>query len=358
MPEKKKDALEKADEFLLQLTPQIVKSYINKDATMQETTMFLNLCAKFKLDPFKREIYLIKYGSTPATYVVGYEVYLKRADRSGKWAGMESGTTGSLESKDLKAWVKIHRKDWSLPLYHEVEYDEYVQKRYDNQQQRKVPTKFWAGKPKTMLKKVAISQGMRMAFPDELGGMPYTSEEMPVEHDQMPKGDIIVEGKAVEEPPKEAEAIVEGTLIELTDEVIEEVEKTEDPTPTSPGETATKTVENEEEEQPLVLEPDLPGEGEVDAELIAMRNAIAQKIELLISHFGRNKKAMLAKIHTRIKEAFDTTRRTIPDDLNHQEAHFILELLDRSITHDENQLKLDEKEGEDNEPVRSDTQED
>jgi uncharacterized protein YyaL (SSP411 family) len=30
-----------------------------------------------------------------------------------------------------------------------------------------------------MIKKVAISQGFRLCFSDELGGMPYTKEEMP-----------------------------------------------------------------------------------------------------------------------------------------------------------------------------------
>jgi hypothetical protein len=36
----------------------------------------------------------------------------------------------------------------------------------------------WASKPITMLKKVAMAQAFRLAFPDELGGMPYTSDEL------------------------------------------------------------------------------------------------------------------------------------------------------------------------------------
>ena len=39
----------------------------------------------------------------------------------------------------------------------------------------------WKEKPVTMIKKVAIVQGFRMAFPDEFGGMPYTAEELPDE---------------------------------------------------------------------------------------------------------------------------------------------------------------------------------
>ena len=33
--------------------------------------------------------------------------------------------------------------------------------------------------PNFMLKKVAIAQGFRLAFPDELGGLPYLAEELP-----------------------------------------------------------------------------------------------------------------------------------------------------------------------------------
>jgi hypothetical protein len=37
----------------------------------------------------------------------------------------------------------------------------------------------WFSKPRTMLKKVAIGQGFRLCFPDELGGMGYLEEEVP-----------------------------------------------------------------------------------------------------------------------------------------------------------------------------------
>ena len=40
------------------------------------------------------------------------------------------------------------------------------------------PNKFWASKPITMIKKVAISQAFRLAFPDEFDGLPYTSDEV------------------------------------------------------------------------------------------------------------------------------------------------------------------------------------
>jgi len=182
----------------IELTPKTIKAYINQYATDQEIALFLNQCAMFQLNPFKREIYLIKYSTKdPATFVVGYEVYLKRAERSDKWNGLESGTI--VEGENLKAWAKVYRKDWTAPLYHEVYLDEYIQ--YKDEWQdgaktgKKVPTKFWASKPKTMLKKVAISQAFRMAFPDEFAGMPYTAEEMSVDHAKLPVAEIVVDAK-------------------------------------------------------------------------------------------------------------------------------------------------------------------
>jgi phage recombination protein Bet len=157
---------------LLKLTPQNVVQYINPRASKEEVILFLNQCHMFGLNPFKREIYLIKYSKDDhAQFVVGYETYLKRADRSQKWDGISFGTEGS--GSDLKAWCKVYRKDWKEPLVHEVDFVEYAQYKKGGGLNR-----FWEQKPKTMLKKVVIAQALRMAFPDEFAGMPYIVEEV------------------------------------------------------------------------------------------------------------------------------------------------------------------------------------
>ena len=173
MKNEREQSLAKLEAGLIKIDATAVKAYICATATKEEIVLFLNQCKIYNLNPFKREIYLIKYGSYPADIVVGYQVYLKRAERTKNWAGMESGTRGSLKKKDLIAWVKIYRKDWKRPLYHEVEWDEYVKLKKDG-----TVTKFWAKMPKTMLKKVVISQGYRLAFPDEMGDLPYIVEEI------------------------------------------------------------------------------------------------------------------------------------------------------------------------------------
>lgn len=210
-----------AESAAIELTAATIKRYVNPYANDQEIALFLNQCVMFGLNPFKREIYLIKYGSNePATFVVGYESYLKRADRTGGWGGMESGTVDGPDGRPVSAWVKVFRKDWAHPLIHEVYFNEYCQYKdevvWENGAKkktgRKVPTKFWAEKPRTMLKKVAIAQAIRMAFPDEMGGMPYTAEEMPVEHDRLPTAEIVTGS------PKTGDRPVPAPLPRIRDE--------------------------------------------------------------------------------------------------------------------------------------------
>jgi phage recombination protein Bet len=138
-----------------------------------QKAQFIALCREFSLNPFKREIYGVPYGDK-FNIIVGYEVYIKRANRSNLLDGIERGTKGS--GSNLVAWIKIYRKDWKIPLYHEVDYSEYVQlNKY------KKPNQMWSTKPKTMLMKVATAQAFRLCFPEDFAGMPYTSDEIALE---------------------------------------------------------------------------------------------------------------------------------------------------------------------------------
>jgi phage recombination protein Bet len=160
---------------------ETVRKFICPDATDQEILLFAHQCKSYKLDPFTREIYLIKYGGEKAQAIVGYEEYLKRADRTKNWAGLETGVELTDVGLPRIAWAKVYRRDWTAPLYHEVHYTEYLQTRRDKQDNKIKPTRFWREKPITMLKKVAVAQAMRMAFPTEFGGLPYIEEELHLE---------------------------------------------------------------------------------------------------------------------------------------------------------------------------------
>ena len=61
-----------------------IKKYIAPNATDKELFMFMGISKSYGLNPLKREIHFVKYGSAPASIIVGYEIYLKRAERTGK----------------------------------------------------------------------------------------------------------------------------------------------------------------------------------------------------------------------------------------------------------------------------------
>lgn len=147
---------------------------------------FMQIASAFKLNPFKREIHVSVYGDN-FSVIIGYEEFIKRAERSKQLDGWSVRTEGDVNLSDfrksnLKAIFECHRKDRRHAFTWEVDYLEYVQttKEYvDGKPTGKMrPNKFWQEKPKHMIKKVAIAQGFRLCFSDELGGMPYTEEEL------------------------------------------------------------------------------------------------------------------------------------------------------------------------------------
>ena len=122
------------------------------------------------LDPLKKEIHLIPYwDDKQKRYViqpiVAYTEYLKRAEASGKLDGWEI-EFGLDEELGRFATVTIYRKDRSHPVKWTV-YEKEVRKE----------TRTWEEQPLFMLKKVAISQAFRIAFPAETAHLPYEDAE-------------------------------------------------------------------------------------------------------------------------------------------------------------------------------------
>ena len=165
------------------VTAEKINDYMNvfgiaSSLTDNEKKQFIEIAVASQLNPFKREIYCIPYMTSvkqsdgsykkerKLSILTGYETYLKRAERSGKLNGWNVEISGAGEARLAK--IIIHRKDWQYPLIHEIPFHEY---REDN--------KMWKEKPTTMLKKVAMAQGFRLAFPDEMNGVPYLAEELP-----------------------------------------------------------------------------------------------------------------------------------------------------------------------------------
>ena len=85
--------------------------------TEPEKLQFIEIAQAFHLNPFKREIHVAVYGEGEyrrLSIITGYEVYLKRAERTGKLDGWKAWVEG--EGDAMKALVEIHRKDWAEPF--------------------------------------------------------------------------------------------------------------------------------------------------------------------------------------------------------------------------------------------------
>ena len=190
---------------------------LTSNLNKSEVQQFIEIASAFGLNPFKREIYASKYGSN-FSIIVGYEVYIKRAERTERLSGWHVTTEGTNDpdpkKNTLKAIITINRKDFQHPFIHEVLFNEYAQRTKEGQL-----NKFWREKPITMIKKVAIAQGFRLCFSDELGGLPYTKEELDTEEGT----GTVIESKPTKqkEPAKPQQAAKDKKLI------ADEIEKAE-----------------------------------------------------------------------------------------------------------------------------------
>lgn len=187
------------------LTPSIVKRYLvsgTGTVSDQDVMMYMMLCRNAQLDPFRREAYLIKYSndpSEPATVVIGKDTFTKRAEAAPDYRGMQAGViverdgeiveqVGSFtraSDKILGGWAKVWKADREVPYYVTVAYDEYYGRKRDGS-----PTKMWKEKPATMIRKVALMQALREAFPDSLGGMYDASEMSHVDVSNLPTNEV------------------------------------------------------------------------------------------------------------------------------------------------------------------------
>jgi phage recombination protein Bet len=171
----------------VKLTGATVKNYLTRgdaDVTDQEVVMFINLCKYQKLNPFLNEAYLVKFKSkngnpSQAQLITSKEAYMKRAEAQEEFNGFEAGVIvlrnneivemeGSFTiqgDKLVGGWAKVYRKDRDHPVVSKVSMGEYS-----------TGKSTWNSMPATMIRKVAIVNALREAFPAALGAM-YTEDD-------------------------------------------------------------------------------------------------------------------------------------------------------------------------------------
>lgn len=172
------------------LTADTVRNYLTSGSEKpsdQEVLMFIELCKAQHLNPFVRDAYLVKFGTQPAQIIVGKDVFIKRANDNPNFNGMKAGIVvltkdGQMQEREgalkipgeqiIGGWCEVYLKDKDFPVRSVVSFEEYAQKTKAGQL-----NSMWASKGATMIRKVAQSQALREAFPNELRGL-YQQEEM------------------------------------------------------------------------------------------------------------------------------------------------------------------------------------
>jgi phage recombination protein Bet len=167
----------------------LIRDQIMPGASNDELMLFVQVASSRGLDPFRKHIYAVSRRSKEGnnwidkwSYQVSIDGLRLIAERSGRYEGQTlpqwCGPDGIWREVWLEdgppaaAKVGVYIKGAREPLYAIALYRTFVQKTREGE-----PTKFWKEMPEHMLAKVAESQALRKAFPEEAGGL-YTPEEM------------------------------------------------------------------------------------------------------------------------------------------------------------------------------------
>jgi phage recombination protein Bet len=173
-------------------TVNTIRATVAKDATNSELEMFLHLCNHYQLDPFRKEIWFIKYGgqSSEPTIMTSRDGYLKIAQSHPEYQGImsqevrendqfyldaASGTVSHQFAQPISrrgiivgAWATVKRRGFD-PVSVFVNFDEY-----------KGNSKIWKQYPSAMIIKVAESFALKRQF--GITGL-VTREEMDARQD-------------------------------------------------------------------------------------------------------------------------------------------------------------------------------
>lgn len=187
----------------VKFTSQDIRERLCPNATDSELALCVELCNRQHLNPFTKEVYLVKYGNAPASIITSYQVFNRRANRQESYGGIKSGVVVMREGQIVKkrgsavykqvgeqllgGWAEVQFKDGKEPAYVELALSDYSTGKSN-----------WAKMPGVMIEKCAKAGAWRLAYPDEFGGM-YTGEEMDQKVAQdMRAGTQAVEAESVE----------------------------------------------------------------------------------------------------------------------------------------------------------------
>jgi phage recombination protein Bet len=161
---------------------------VGSNITNQEIVIFMEMCKYQRLNPFVKDVYLIKFGKA-AQMVTSVNVMTQRLNEYSSMEGWNAGTLvinkttgeelykkGTFFNKDTEtlvgAWFEASIKGWKTKWENTVSIDEYF--KYDSYGK---PQGQWGSMTATMIVKCVIAASARRLLPGEFKGV-YTSEEL------------------------------------------------------------------------------------------------------------------------------------------------------------------------------------
>lgn len=172
-----------AQRSLDNLTPTDIKKFICPDATEAEANVFVRYCMSMGLDPFAKQIHLVKFKGQPAFIVVDVYEYIKPATRLKDYNGFKAGLilrrNGEVveiegeffdtnKDKLLGAWCTCYRKDVdNLPTI------KFALELWNKGQA------LWKSNPAHMIYKTAVKHAHKQSFPGIYSNLP--EDDFPIE---------------------------------------------------------------------------------------------------------------------------------------------------------------------------------
>ncbi len=166
---------------------ELIRKKVAPRASEEEFNLFLYQAAAYGLNPLLNEMWCIKYSeSAPASIFVSFSGLLKKVAQSGEFNGFREKVEWTDEENVIPKWVEVeaYRKGMDHPITFRAYLKTFMRYKRDGE-----PTEAWKTMPYVMLRKVAIVNALRQAFPDVIGAL-YIPEEMPEQGPQIPEREI------------------------------------------------------------------------------------------------------------------------------------------------------------------------